>query len=245
MGIGNGSLRISKNNITPDNIFNMIRKTIWILMLTTVVFCGHAQTETADWQQQRHDLQVGIGTPFIAGLYVGNYLLSTGFGPMWWNPSEQAGYWLGRDVYRGTAFVTPTLSVSYRYQVARWCKVGITLSYAGTYAAVFDRVTNENVGRVDDHLISIMPTVQFPWLHRKYVELYSGVSVGYSFSTGPYYDQMIQKDRYYTQHYLGFQVTAIGVKAGKKWYGFAELGVGVQGCLSAGFGYRFNNNSNN
>lgn len=221
----------------------MIRKTIMALLLSAVAFCGLAQTEADDWKQRRHDLQVGVGTPFIAGLYVGNYLHYAGYGSMWYI-TDEAGYWLGKDTYHGTTYIFPALSVSYRYQVKKWCKVGVTISYAGTYTAVFDRVTNENVGRSDDHLISIMPTVQFPWFRGKCVELYSGASVGYTIDVGPYYDQMEQHNKAFAMHHCGFQLTAIGVKAGRKWYGFAELGIGVQGCLSVGFGYRFNNNSN-
>lgn len=226
----------------------MCKKTILTFLVMVSLFCGMAQTtmpaNTVTQPFTRHEWRIGIGTPFIAGLYTANYLYETGYGAIWAR-NEEAGYWLGDDIYHGPTTILPPLSVSYHYYVKKWCAIGVTVSYAGFYSTVLDRATNEKLGSSDEHLVSIMPTVHFQWFNRKSVSLYSGLALGYTFCVNPYYDPMLHKRQSFTNHYCGFQATAIGIKAGKQWYGFAELGIGVQGCISAGFGYRFHDKSIN
>jgi hypothetical protein len=79
-----------------------------------------------------------------------------------------------------------------------------------------------------------MPELRFSYLNRPHVTLYSGIALGVML------DHVKSREYQGTQAFLGYQLTAFGVKAGgKHWFGNVELGVGHKGIASAGFGYQF------
>ena len=79
-----------------------------------------------------------------------------------------------------------------------------------------------------------MPDVRFSYLNRPHVTLYSGIALGVML------DHVKAREYQGTQAFLGYQLTAFGVKAGgNHWFGNVELGIGQKGIVSAGFGYQF------
>ena len=71
-----------------------------------------------------------------------------------------------------------------------------------------------------------MPTVRFNWFYRDAVQLYSTVSIG------------VITD--FDEAYPWGDLTLVGCSFGRKFFGFAEVGMGTAGWLRAGVGYRFN-----
>lgn len=212
-------------------------------LIVVIFFCGTAlsllsQTDTTSWKHflPRHEVQIGIGDPFFSSVYAGR--INWGTSLMDYDyPAIQPNQWFEPDTYRGATFASGAVSVSYMFRIQKWLWLGGTFSYSGFYNEVFDRVSNQKVDYRDSHFISIIPTVRFSWLNKKYLTLYSGVGVGIA--------TVFEK----TNNELTFSpivphLTAVGIHAGKNWYGFFEIGLGVKGIVSTGFGYHFNCKNN-
>jgi hypothetical protein len=71
-----------------------------------------------------------------------------------------------------------------------------------------------------------MPTVRFSWFYRDAVQMYSSVSLGV---VTDFDELMVWGD-----------ATLFGCSFGRKFFGFAEVGMGMGGWLRGGIGYRFN-----
>ena len=214
-----------------------MKKTFLILMLACMGLSLSAQEEEPSWKEtlQRHDIQIGIGDPLLPAIASGHYIVFGCRPDYLWQ--RTAFDWFGPDTYKGI-YCTPNISIGYKYCLTKWFWLGATVSYTGLYDVYYDRVTNEKVSTQSDQIITIMPSVRFSWLNKKYVTLYSGLSVGYALDL---YQRKSATDPYTAcSHGAGFQLTAVGVHVGRKWYGFTEIGVGFQGFIQAGFGYNFN-----
>ncbi len=214
-----------------------MKKTLISLILIFLGWSLTAQEDTLSWKQQfqRHDIQFGFGEPILPALVTGQIFKS---GIPDYYIEQSAVDWFGPDTYSPGRFFTPTISVGYKYRFAKWFWFGGTISYTGFYQNYFDRVTGTKFSTDKTHVICIMPSVRFSWLNKKYVTLYSGLSLGYGMDIEQYNTSTTRST--YIEHGVAFHLTAIGVHVGKKWYGFAELGVGMLGVFQAGFGYNFN-----
>lgn len=60
-----------------------------------------------------------------------------------------------------------------------------------------------------------------------------GLTVEYEHENANYYDFS------YTDTILTGQFTPLGITVGRRFFGFAEVGIGAQGCLICGLGYKF------
>ncbi|MEG2071478.1 MAG: hypothetical protein RR034_08915, partial [Bacteroidales bacterium] len=173
--------------------------------------------------------QFGIGDPYYAAFFsvpMARYFYAT-------EPLSYIYDWFVDDIYHGAVFSTGAISFNYMYRIKKWLWIGGSATYCGFFSKVHNLVTDEVVGKNNVNTFSFYPSVRFSYLNRKYVTLYSGVSLGYTFIFGN------RLESRYSQSYFTGQITAIGVSVGKTWYGFTELGLGMRGCISAGFGYRF------
>jgi len=212
--------------------------TTFLLVSVTVATMFAQQDSTQSWKMTmaRHDVQVGIGDPFVAGWMTGNkFLFLSDMTPL----EEEANapdMWFKKDVFKGYSFTTGALSVAYRYRVAKWLWVGGTVGYVGFHTAYIDRLTHEKAGTDHTDLVMVMPSVRFSWLNKKYVTLYSGLSAGYAISIVKSFNDLDGGASLTLRHHFAGQLTAVGVHVGTKWYGFTEVGFGLQGIVSAGFG---------
>lgn len=92
-----------------------------------------------------------------------------------------------------------------------------------------------------------MSKIRFSFLNRKYVTLYGSFSLGTGVEIGKSvkYNESINYNEINTQWHITGQLTLIGVKAGKAFFGFAEIGFGFKGFGLIGFGYHFNARNKN
>lgn len=78
----------------------------------------------------------------------------------------------------------------------------------------------------------------YAYHNREKLKLYALVGAGVSFATEFYrnFDDFnkIEKHRFFEYH-----ITPIGIRYGKKWGGFAEIGYGYRGFISIGLFYNF------
>ena len=227
-----------------------LKTTLFLILAMGMAFSLHAQEEPS-WKETlpRHDVQFGLGDPSIMATGVGEYLLfnlncnSAHCGYDYYFGGD-ADSWFHNDVVNTLTFITPTINFEYRYRFAKWFWFGGAISYVDLHKQYKDRVTKETIASTNVHYISIMPSVRFSWLNQKYITLYSGLSFGCTIGVGREYwpdlpDNNIDYDPFGGVGFCG-QLTAVGIQGGKNWYGFAEIGLGHQGIVKAGFGYKFN-----
>ena len=209
------------------------------LLAAIPAFAQDTQDEDPDWRTYlpRHEVSFGIGDPFIANCY------SYEYSPLFWDRFDYGdNHWLEDNQYfHGNMYSTFPISFSYLYRVTKFLWLGGTACYHGIYGKRYNATTDCQEGYISENYITLMPTIRFSYLNKKYVTLYSGLSTGVVIGiinpTNP--------NNFSVQAHFAGQLTAIGVSAGHKWFGFTELGVGYKGFICAGFGYRFNNEKSN
>ena len=171
----------------------------------------------------KHDIRVGIGTMSVPTIV----LLDTG------SFDGVLGYDFRRDMancdnYRTPRYFVGNYSLSYTYQERRWLQYGGMATFGASTCWRRDVATGEKIENLSQYCLSIMPTVRFNWFYREAVQLYSSVSVG------------VVTD--FDSAYLWGDATLLGCSFGRKFFGFAEFGLGISGWARAGVGYRFNAN---
>lgn len=208
-----------------------------IIVAMGVAFSLHAQEEPS-WKETlpRHDVQFGIGDPALLFLTVGEVRFET------YNPHDfdyiTADNWFNGEYVNTLALAAPSLNLEYRYRFAKWFWFGGAFSFT-PIAKVWENHEKGYKFTCHTYHISIMPSVRFSWLNKKYITLYSGLSAGCLISTGGKFSPEENVAYQMTEVHFAGQLTAVGIQGGKNWYGFAEVGVGVQGFVKAGFGYKF------
>ena len=174
--------------------------------------------------EKQHDIRVGIGSVSLFSMLM---LDADFFGvvdvdyvePSFRYQMKESNY------YKGAEYFTGVLSLSYAYQLRRWCQLGGTVNFAAVTRPYYYNITNKKAYDRNSYFASIMPTVRFTYLNREKVQLYSTVSLGVAvgiYEAVPFYD-----------------FTLFGCSFGKSLFGFAEIGNGLGGWGRVGIGYRF------
>ena len=132
------------------------------------------------------------------------------------------------DTFRTPRYFVGNYSLSYTYHERRWLQYGGMATFGASTCWRRDVATGEKIENLSQYCLSIMPTVRFNWFYREAVQLYSSVSVG------------VVTD--FDSAYLWGDATLLGCSFGRKFFGFAEFGLGISGWARAGVGYRFNAN---
>ncbi len=184
-----------------------------------------------------HDIQLGIGDIAFATLYnENNYVYAE---PAIYSPYN----WFSDGVYAGEKVSTGVINLSYHYQIENWFSVGLSVSYVGFYQNSYTNSTNKLAYSNITHNLAAMPDVRFTWLNKKYVKLYSGAALGFVSVAQNYLDKNNSElSTHDYSLYPALQIDFIGVSVGKDLYGFAKYGLGFEGFISAGIGYRFSSN---
>ena len=174
--------------------------------------------------EKQHDIRLGIGSVSLFSMLM---LDADFFGvvdvdyvePSFRYQMKESNY------YKGAEYFTGVLSLSYTYQLRRWCQLGGTVNFAAVTRPYYYNITNKKAYDRNSYFASIMPTVRFTYLNREKVQLYSAVSLGVAvgiYEVVPCYD-----------------FTLFGCSFGKSLFGFAEIGNGFGGWGRVGIGYRF------
>ena len=186
--------------------------------------CGKCQRPPFS---QQHELRASIGyVPMFA--YLGSYFVDGMPPPSYISPT-----------FRGPLYTTGAVSVSYGYRFYRWLDVGMVVSYYNEFHRLYDSFTNDYLGRVYNHHITLMPTVRFTWLDRKWVRMYSSLAAGATFYTQS--QTKVKGEAHYNSQNFAGHFTYLGITVGRSFFGFAELGIGAKGFATMGLGYKFNN----
>lgn len=133
--------------------------------------------------------------------------------------------------YEKPMYTTGAISAESAWLYKDWFTFAVTLSGSFTWQSYADAITDARTGADTSLFVHIMPQARFNWLRREYVRMYS--SIGLGVLTG--YD--LEKD-------FGIlpsgQLVPVGIEAGRKVFGFCELGIGFMYTgVNAGIGFRF------
>lgn len=181
-----------------------------------------------------HELRFGVGAYGIPGYNVnfGCY----DYAPMRYSASSLAVF-NSVKLYEGPLYYTGAYSLGYSYRFTRVIGFGLTVSYAGRHGKFYDTFDKSVLGHYGAEFITFMPMLRIHWLNGKFYSLYSafgfGLTVEYEHENANYYDFS------YTDTILTGQFTPLGITVGRRFFGFAEVGIGAQGCLICGLGYKF------
>lgn len=103
----------------------------------------------------------------------------------------------------------------------------------------FDAVKNgEKLGEQTNTYYTIAGEASYSFLKKESLRLYALLGAGATFGNVNR-TEYTHQEKYRSQGALfNFQITPIGIRYGKDWGGFAELGFGYRGVLSFGVFYR-------
>lgn len=181
--------------------------------------------QTIRWE---HDITLWYGAPgLVSELLLDKVVFGCGcdIGPLPF-PNELQEL----RTYTGPMYQLSTLGLSYSKQVKPWLGVGAKATFAATWQKEYDTYTNAPLYNYDTYNIAALLDFRFSWLRREKVEMYSSIGIGL----------MAHIERANGGLTPMADVALIGLKIGKRFYGFVEVGAGVGGSARGGFGIRFN-----
>ena len=131
------------------------------------------------------------------------------------------------------------IGVEYYYHTSPVVAVGAVAEYANCKAE--DKETHKD--DLTETFITVMPSVKFNWLRKKYFGMYSALSAGVMFFSVSCNDNAKASDPKAKDETITsfiFQATALGMEfGGTQFRGFVEAGLGEKGMLCAGLRYKF------
>lgn len=174
-----------------------------------------------------HDITLWYGAP---GLVSELLLDKVVFGYADFGPRPFPNELQELRTYTGPLYQLSTLGLSYSKQVKPWLGVGAKATFAAIWQQEYDTYTRLPLYNYDVYNIAALLDFRFSWLRREKVEMYSSVGIGL----------MAHIERASGGLAPMADVALIGLKIGKRFYGFVEIGAGVGGSARGGFGFRFN-----
>lgn len=210
----------------------MKKETVFIVLLSAIVF---AKTEDVFGQQARKpivhgpegsELSVSVGAPSGVGTIVDLFRFTI----------EGIAYSFQDNRKAQNKFIG-TYGLDYYYQVNSWFRPGIKATYEGVRTTLYDS-NNVNINRYYTSMVTVMPSVQFSYLNRRLVKLYSGIDVGIGFFFGN--NTNSENSSPNLSPSVAFNITPIGIRVGNEHvFGLVETNIGFDALVKAGFGVRF------
>lgn len=197
-----------------------------IIIMTLLIACAtwhSAQAETKETRAENpHELRLGVGDCSI--YYAQRY-------------SPKASY-VDARVFD---LILPNIFVEYQYRVNSWLSAGLQVNAIGdVYSDITVGSWELAIATYSEGWVHVIPTTTFTYFHRNWVNLYSGIGVGYAM-------QLETKgDTRNVWHTFAAQATLLGISVGKNhWFGTFEAGALFTGrsfpdrCFNFAVGYRF------
>lgn len=192
-------------------------------------------------RRDRIPVRLGHELRFGAGAYGVGYTILGYTGCYDGSPMFRGGYSLQdfefSKIYADAEYYTGVYSLNYSYRFNRTVSFGAALCYAGVTRRYRSIADDSSAGGDNRHFFSVMPLLRLYWLNSRYVCLYSSVGLGVTVERD--IEKFGNRRLVHTETMFAGQFSPLGITVGKRLYGFAELGVGTQGVIIGGIGYRF------
>ena len=133
---------------------------------------------------------------------------------------------------------------TYTYRINGEIGIGLTYCYDPRRLGYFTNKTLETpVCDLDESSHTVMLHVKSNWLNKKWFSLYSKAGVGLAFwkyKLIQYHSDMYEIRLPEQNSCFAYQLVPIGIEVGSEQFaGFFQVGIGMEGCLSAGLRFRF------
>ena len=197
-----------------------------IFTLTILIACVAWNTTLAETKETRaenpHELRIGVGDCSI--YYAQRY-------------SPKASY-VDARVFD---LILPNIFVEYQYRVNSWLSAGLQVNAIGdVYSDITVGSWELAIATYSEGWVHVIPTTTFTYFHKNWVNLYSGIGVGYAM-------QLETKGKTRNiWHTFAAQATLLGISVGRDhWFGTFEAGALFTGrsfpdrCFNFSVGYRF------
>lgn len=196
-------------------------------------------TEYGKIPYYRWSIRLGAGISSVNNAV--NFVGFRDYAPVGLGLSDYYGDWHGQTVSSGA------YSIGAEYLFARWFSLSFDASVEYFRRNVYDGTSGKIAGKESGTAVTFMPQAKFVYLNRPAVRLYGYIGVGFVKYFGFEVPEALNTNKYVATTYGGgdslcaaVQVVPIGVEAGHRFFGFAEVGGGYMFTgLRAGFGYRF------
>ena len=175
-----------------------------------------------------HEIRVGAGDALpvtlghsIANSFIDGIIASLGNYTLEDNNSE---------------FTLPMFTAGYRYNITDRIKIGLDVGYLRINGDL--RVTHNDTGeksiiKQTTNYYAVLPSGQVSYYKKGIVNLYGSVNAGVIFGNSK------RNSETTTTTAFAYQVNPIGIRVGKQWGGYAELGYGYKGFANIGMSYTF------
>lgn len=192
------------------------------------LICGSAaaQTDSLSTSHNTWDIRLGVSAVPVSSVQVNRY-------PSYYVADKQLHNMYGD--YSGPLTSSPNFTAEAMVHLSRKSAFGVAVSACFHNYRIFSAVENdEQVSSITSAALYVLPTYRLYYLNKDMVRLYGNVSLGLT----SYFNTDISGSKYIPQ--VAFNISPIGVEVGRRWFGFAELGVGTVYCgVSLGVGYKF------
>lgn len=196
-----------------------------ILVMVAVALMA-TMSVNAQNEELRHEVSVAYGGPSLSQFGSG---LGEGIGLAFTNSEYDDGNIFG------------PISAEYFYHLNNpRLAIGGFISYSKWDSDVLRRSNhNDKLGERNRNYLSVMPGIKWYCVNKNSFGIYLKAAVGPVFLICKSEDYELNKSHTANGTYLLFQFSPIGIEFGKKFRGFAEIGLGEQGVLLGGLRYKF------
>lgn len=139
----------------------------------------------------------------------------------------------------------PPVYFAYRYNLSQKWNIGLSAQFRSYGQRIIEnvvsndgKVISENIGERVVNSTNVSIESQYFYFRKPALAMYSGVGLGFDFKNRQltYNEQAADPnpDYYDISNSPNFHITAIGIQAGKRIGGFAEVGFGYKGIVQLG-----------
>lgn len=196
-----------------------MKKTFTILLVAVI---GLLAIGNVNAQDKKHQIAVGIGAVSIDELAD----MFTTF--------EEAVISLGSCSFENFE-TSGAINVTYNYKVSDVIHIGGAVTFESISKDVI--VLKEKTGKYEEDFVTIAAECKFAWLNRDFIQLYSRAGVGITLVNGKYTKNNGDSNSDSGSHF-NFQASLFGIRIGKDFGGYLELGGGYKGMVSVGLSLR-------
>jgi len=137
---------------------------------------------------------------------------------------------------KGDYNYTGALFLTYNYIGMQRLSLGITAGLDRVQGSLL--VNDLEEGLFNESHYTLAAEMDFIWINRNFIEVYSGLGLGYTFTENhaDMYDGAYES---VTSSHPTFQLDVLGIRLGRKLGVYSELGFGYKGILNFGASYKF------
>lgn len=212
----------------------MKTKRFWVFMFVSIMLiCTIPAKAQEDFQ--RNYIEFSVGEPFFQGL---NFM-------SWNTPTEKDAFYTWADKNRPyidsgikgyeDGWFLPSFALAYYYRVLKWLAVGGECATISSCTTEKYFANHETYAYYLNTNLYVAGGVRFEYFQKSVLDLYSGLTIGANIR----FHSTESNPLVLTTSRFTWQLTALGIRVGKKVYGDIEIGYGYKGFFSVGIGGRF------